>query len=333
MKLKRRTALGLSAGALALAPAIVRAQAATKLDLSTVWPNGSLHTINAKAFAEQVGKLTGGAVDISVKAGGQLGFREAELLRAVRDGLVPMADILDVQQAGDEPMLGIEGIPFLVGSIEELEVLHRHVRPVFDTIALANNQTILYATPRPAQYLHLKVKADSVDALKAIRIRVPDKTAQDMSSAIGMAPALIPWSETMAALRSGAVSGVSTSAVSAVDGKLWEVLKFFHATHHQWSSQIVTINNDAWKKLGAANQKVIAELATKMEPAFWESSRQADKDGARRLADGGMQRVTVSEAMLAELRKRTAGMLTDFWKRVPASERPIKGYLAEVGRA
>ena len=82
--------------------------------------------------------------------------------------------------------------------------------------------------------------------------------------------ALIPWGETIAALSSGAVSGVSTSAVSGVDGKFWEFLKFFHATNHQWSSEIVTINNDAWKKIKPEHQKAIVELAKKLEPEFWD---------------------------------------------------------------
>jgi TRAP-type C4-dicarboxylate transport system substrate-binding protein len=334
MLINRRTALkAAGAGALAMAPAVVRAQAAMKLDLSTVWPDGNFHTKNCKLFAEEVKKATGGAVDITVKAGGQLGFKGPEQLRAVRDGLVPMADILNVQQVGDEPMMGIEGIPFLVGNIEELKVLHKYIRPEYEKIALKNNQTILYTVPWPTQYLHLKVKAETIDGLKGIKIRVPDKNSQDMCSAIGMAPALIPWGETIAALSSGAVAGVSTSAVSGVDGKFWEFLKFFHQTNHQWSCQIVTINNDTWKKVGAANQKVIVDLARKLEPGFWESSVQADKDSAKRLTEGGMQLVTVSDAMMADLRKRTANMMADFWKRVPASEKPIKGYLAEMKRA
>lgn len=336
MKLGRREALkaGVGAGVLAVAaPAIVQAQAPLKLPLSTIWPDGNFHTINCKRFAEEVMKATSGAVDIEVKSGGQLGFKGPEQLRAVRDGLVPMADILNVQQVGDEPMFGIEGIPFLVGNIDELKVLHKFIRPEFEKIALKNNQTIVYTVPWPTQYLHLKVKAESVDGLKNVKIRVPDKNSQDMCSAIGMAPALIPWGETIAALSSGAVAGVSTSAVSGVDGKFWEFLKFFHATNHQWSCQIVTINNDTWKKISPANQKVIVDLARKLEPDFWASSLQADKDSAKRLTDGGMQVVVPSAAMMDELRKRTANMLADFMKRVPASEKPIKAYLAEMKRA
>ena len=53
-----------------------RARAATvSWDMSTVWPDGNFHTQNAIAFADEVKKQTGGAVAITVKACGQLGFK------------------------------------------------------------------------------------------------------------------------------------------------------------------------------------------------------------------------------------------------------------------
>lgn len=336
MSLGRRTALGagLGAGAALLgAPAIGRAQAALKLPLATVWPDGNFHTVNAKRFADEAKAATSGAVEIDVKAGGQLGFKGPEQLRAVRDGLVPMADILNIQQVGDEPILGAEGIPFISNDIEELKVLHKYLRPEYEKVALKNNQTILYMVPWPTQYLHLKVKVESLDGLKGIKIRVPDKNAQDMCSAIGMAPALIPWGETIAALSSGAVSGVSTSSVSGVDGKFWEFLKFFHQTNHAWSCQMVTINNDTLKKISLANQKAIVDLARKLEPDFWGTSLKANTDSNKRLTDGGMQLVVPSAQMMDDLRKKTAPMIADFIRRVPAAEKPIKAYLVEMKRA
>ncbi|HYX03446.1 MAG TPA: TRAP transporter substrate-binding protein, partial [Reyranella sp.] len=245
----------------------------------------------------------------------------------------PMADVLNIQQIGDEPILGVEGIPFISNNIDELKVLHKYLRPEYEKVALKNNQTILYMVPWPTQYLHLKVKAESLEALKGIKIRVPDKNAQDMCSAIGMAPALIPWGETIAALSSGAVAGVSTSAVSGVDGKFWEFLKFFHQTNHAWSCQMVTINNDTLKKISPDNQKRMVELAKKLEPDFWASSLKADADSAKRLTEGGMQMVIPSPQMMADLRKKTEPMVADFIKRVPAAEKPIKAYLVEMKRA
>jgi TRAP-type C4-dicarboxylate transport system substrate-binding protein len=71
------------------------AAAQTKLDLSTVWPESNFHTQNAMRYADEVKKATNGSVEILVKPGGQLGFKGPEHLRAVRDGIVPMADILN----------------------------------------------------------------------------------------------------------------------------------------------------------------------------------------------------------------------------------------------
>jgi TRAP-type C4-dicarboxylate transport system substrate-binding protein len=309
------------------------ATAQVKWDLSTAWPDGNFHTQNARRFAEEVKKATGGAVEITVKSGGQLGFKGPEHWRAVRDGLVPMADVLNIQQIGDEPFLGLEGMPFLCGSADELKVLHKHVRPVYEQLAAKANQKILYVVPWPTQYLHLKARATSIDELKGVKIRVPDKGAQDMLAAIGMAPALIPWGETIPALASGAVSGVSTSAVSGVDGKFWEFLKFFYPTNHVWSSQMVTVNLGEWKKLKPEHQKAIEDIARKLEPDFWAVSVKADRDSAAKLVAGGMTEVAVPAAMMAELRKRTGDQLKAFLKRVPAAEAPITAYLKEMGRS
>ncbi|KAB2853956.1 MAG: TRAP transporter substrate-binding protein [Bauldia sp.] len=309
------------------------ASAAVILDLATVWPDGNFHTKNAKRFAEEVGKLTAGEVKITVQSGGSLGFKGPEQLRAVRDGLVPIADVLNIQQIGDEPMLGTESIPFLVSSDKELRILHKYIRPEFEAIAAKYKQKVLYMVPWPTQYLHLKVKATTLDGLKGVKIRVPDKNAQDMLAAIGMAPVLIPWGETIPALASGAVAGVSTSAVSGVDGKFWEFLKYIYPTNHTWSCQMVNINIDVWKKLSPAHQKGIEELAKKLEPEFWAASLKADTDSLKRLKEGGMEVVDIPPAMMKEFQAKTAPLLDAFLKRVPASEKPVRSFLAEVKRS
>ena len=51
------------------------------------------------------------------------------------------------------------------------------------------------------------------------------------------------------------------------------------------------------------------------------------------MVDNGMQLVTPSVAMMADLRKRTAHLLDDFMKKVPAAQAPLKAYLAEVKRS
>ena len=53
---------------------------------------------------------------------------------------------------------------------------------------------------------------------------------------------------------------------------------------------------------------------------------------AKKMVDNGMQLVTPPPAMMADLRKRSAHLVDDFMKKVPASQAPIKAYLAELKR-
>ncbi len=328
----RRNFLAAATATVASASVVRRASAAVTLDLATVWPDGNFHTQNAVAFADAVGKATDGAVAITVQSGGALGFKGPEQLRAVRDGLVPMADVLNIQQIGDEPLLGTESIPFLVGSAEELKVLHKYLRPAYDEIAAKNNQKILYMVPWPTQYLHLKVKADGLAGLEGVKIRVPDKNAQDMCNALGMSAILMPWGEVVPALASGRVDGVSTSATSGVDGKFWEFLETIYPTNHVWSSQMVNINLDRWNEISPENREKIEALARDMEPGFWDVSVRNDKESLKLLTDNGMEVMAISPDMRAEMQARTAPLKDAFIERVPQAGPIVEAYLEELGR-
>ena len=131
---------------------------------ATVWPDGNFHTKNAKLFAEEVGKVTNGQVQITVHSGGSLGYKGPEQLNAVRDGLVPMADILNIQQVGEAPLLGIEGVPFLVAIPTSSRCCRSTRWPEFVKIATKYNQTILYTVPWPTQYIHARSRPTSSTA-------------------------------------------------------------------------------------------------------------------------------------------------------------------------
>lgn len=322
------TCAGASA-ALTLRPAF----AGVQLNFADVLPDGNFMVLNAKKYADGVAKATAGEVVISIRAGGSLGFKGPEQMRAVRDGLVPMADILTTQQIGDEAMFGTEAIPFLVGSQAELRSLHKFLRPEFDKLAAKFNQKILYMVPSPLQYMFLKIKTGSADGLKGVKIRGADKLVVDTCNAVGMAGVIIPWGELIPALASGRVDGVATSATSGVDGKFWEFLKYIYPTNHLVSSNMVNINLDTWKKIPAPQQKAMEELATKLEPEFWEVSAQADRDALKKLTDNGMEVVQIPAAMMSDIRKRAAPLLDEYLKRVPAAGPIVKQYLASVGRA
>jgi TRAP-type C4-dicarboxylate transport system substrate-binding protein len=333
MTISRRQFIASSCVVASTAAPFNNAFAAMQFNLADVLPDGNFMVQNARKYAEAVSQATSGEIVINVRPGGSLGFKGPEQMRAVRDGLVPMADILTSQQIGDEPMFGTEGIPFLVASQAELRSLHKFLRPEFDKLAAKFNQKILYMVPSPSQYMFLKVKVGTAEALKGIKIRGADKNTVDICNAVGMAGVIIPFGELIPALASGRVDGVATSATTGVDAKFWEFLKYVYPTNHTWSCNMVNVNLDAWKKIPAAQQKSMEDLAVKMEPDFWEVSAQADRDSIKKLSENGMELVPVSAAMMADIRKRAVNLQQEYLQRVPAAAPIVKQYLTSMGRA
>lgn len=334
MTIARRTLLQAAGTGLVLAaPGIRAVRAATTLNLSSVLPDSNFQVRNAKKFAETVEKATNGDVVFNVRAGGSLGFKGPEQLRAVRDGLVPAADILTAQQVGDEPLFGTEGVPFLVKSQDELRTLHRFLRPEFEKAATRFNQKILYMVPSPFQYMFLKVKVSDVAGLRGIKIRGADKNTVDTCIAIGMAGVQIPFGELIPALASGRVDAVATSAATAVDAKFWEFMKYAYPTNHTWSCNMVNVNLDTWMRLSPANQKAIEDTAKALEPEFWAVSAADDAQSVSVLKANGMEVVPVSDKMSADMWKMAAPLTDQYLERVPAARQVIRDYRAATGRA
>ncbi|MFK7859180.1 MAG: TRAP transporter substrate-binding protein [Granulosicoccus sp.] len=302
--------------------------AETRLSLSDVLPDGNFQVENAKVFAESVNVATDGNVVISVTAGGALGFKGPDQLAAVRDGLVDMADINISQQVGLNPMFGAEGVPFLVTSMDELREYHAFLRPEFEKLAEQYNQKILYMVPSPAQYVYLKVEVDDIEGFRGIPVRGADKNTVDIVTSIGMDGVVMPWGELIPALASGRVDGVATSATSGVDGKFWEFLDYIYPTNHTWGSNAVTINLDSWDRLSEADQTAIEQVATELEPGFWDISRQGDLDSIQTMTENGMQLVKLSDELQAQIAERAQTVQAAFFERVPQAVPVVEAYRA-----
>lgn len=303
------------------------AQAQTEWDMSVVWPDGNFHTKNAKLFAERVREATGGEVVIIVHAGGALGIKGPEGMVAVRDGLVPIADILLNQQSGEAPIMGIESLPFLAPTSQDLALLHKFVRPAFEEAAAQYNQKILYMVPWPGQAVYSKMAINTVEDLAGFKIRVVDANGYTFFSELGAAPLQMPWGEVVPSLAAGTIAGVTTSSSSGVDGKFWEFLGHMSRFNWQSSSNMVSVNLDAWNALSAEHQNAIEGLGKTLEAEFWLASRREDAAKLKILAENGVEISTPSSDLRAALMERARPLWDDFANRVPGAGKMIADYL------
>jgi TRAP-type C4-dicarboxylate transport system substrate-binding protein len=310
------------------------AHAVEKWDMSTVLPAGNFQVKNAVRFAEEVKKATNGEVVITVHPGGALGLKGPESLIAVRDGVVPIADIQMNQQVGENTFWGIESLPYLAGGYKQLQILQKYTRPVFDKLAKDYGQKILYIVPWPPQNVFASVAADqSVSQLKGIKLRTIDKNATEFFKRIGAAPIQMPWGEVVPALATGALNAVSTSSSSGVDGKFWEFMGYMNQWEWQMNSQMVNVNLEAWNRLKPETQKAIEDIAKKLEPQFWDVSRAEDERNIKTLMKNGMKIAVPTDEVKADIAKIGSGMWDEYASSAgePAKS-VIASYRKEAGK-
>lgn len=282
------------------------AAAQTYWDLPLAWPAENYITKNVQRFADVVKEATGGEVVINLHPGGSLGYKGPEMLSAVRDGLVPIGDMLLNQQVGEAPLLGLQSLPYLIADFDELQAFDNAFRPLLTEVLEDNNQLPLFTIPWPQQQIYTKVEITTFADLSGIKIRSYDASSTQIFEAASMTAVQLPWGEVIPSLATGAIDAVATSAPSAVDGSFWEFLKYGYPTRQTWNSNVVSVNNDAWAALSAEHQQAILAIASELEPSFWQSAQDEDAEKMALLAENGMINGEIDDATRESLRERAA---------------------------
>src|SRR5688572_28359569 len=112
------------AAAVLLAFAAAPSLAQTKWDLPAAYPATNFHTENLVQFANDVDKATGGKLKITVHPGASL-FKAPEIKRAVQGGQAQIGEILLVNFENENPLFGLDGVPFLATGYADSAKLYK----------------------------------------------------------------------------------------------------------------------------------------------------------------------------------------------------------------
>jgi len=313
----------------ATAPAL----AETQLDLHIAFPAGNFHTENAQAFADRVAEETGGEVVITVHPGGSLGLRGPEGMGAVRDRIVPMADYHLMQQVGEAPFMGITALPYLAVGFEEARALDQISRPIYEAIAEANGQRVLYNVAWPGGQVFSKEPVRTLEDFAGLKIRTADKNQTDFFAALGAVPVHLPWAEVVPSLASGAIDAVTTSTSSGVDGAFWEFTPYMTRTDYVNPVSVMAINDEAWNGLTEEQRATIERIAAEMEPEFWAVSANEDATKLQTLQDNGVDIIEVSPELASAMRDAAEALWSEFAEAAgPDAAAVIEQYRAATGK-
>ncbi|MCX7817214.1 MAG: TRAP transporter substrate-binding protein [Syntrophales bacterium] len=297
--------------------------AKTVWNANSVWPPKNQHTIGLMEFADKVKAATNGELELVVHSGGALGYKGPELLKVVRDGLVPVSDMLISGVAGDEKLLQIVTLPFLVRNFDELRLLIDICRPHFDKVADKWNQKILYIAPWPGAGLWTKKEIRKLEDMKGLKTRTYDKNGALVMEAVGATPLALPFSEVYTSLQTGVIDSVMTSSPTAVDAKFWEVLKYFEPLNITIATNMVTVNKKAFEKLPKAHQDILVKIGREMEKKMWANVKKWDKEMVDICVKNGINVVHPSNKLITDLERITENIRSEWLKGAPEEARVI----------
>src|SRR5918998_2047948 len=149
MKPITRLALGL-AGALTLS---LPATAQTKWNLPAAYPADNYHTENLSQFARDVAEATGGKLQITVHPNASL-FKAPEIKRAVQTGQAQVGEVLMSLHENEDPIYGLDVVPFLATSFDQAKKLWEVQKPVIEKKLAGQGLVLLYAVPWPPQGIY-----------------------------------------------------------------------------------------------------------------------------------------------------------------------------------
>jgi TRAP-type C4-dicarboxylate transport system substrate-binding protein len=258
------------------------------MKLNATYGTTNFHTLGAIDFAQLVEEYTGGKVKIEVFPAGAFGYKETKLLKVVRDGQVPMSDILMGMVAESEHVFGISSLPRLVNNYEQARALYEACKPLYEKAAIKWNQKFLYAAPWSPSGIASKKKINPIVDLKRLKTRTYDKNGTDFLNKLGIDAVPIPWEDVYSSLRTGKINSVLTSAESAKEGKFWEVLICFTKINYAYALNMVTINLDYWKGLSGDQQSAVLKAASETEDALWQNSKNRYQESLDSIKQKGM---------------------------------------------
>ncbi len=312
--MKRFPALAAALGLAVVLP--VAAQ--TKWDMPTAYPASNFHTENIQQFANDVDKATGGKLKITVHANASL-FKAPEIKRAVQGGQAQLGEILLVNFENEDPLYGIDGIPFLATSYGESAKLYKASKKAVQDRLAKQGMRLLFAVPWPPQGIYSKRTLASAEDMKGLKWRAYSPSTSKIAELVGAQPVTVQAAEVSQALATGLIDSYMSSGSTGFDSKTYEHIKNFYDTQAWLPKNAVIVNQKAFDALDKSAQAAVLKAAAEAETRGWKVSAEKTSWYYEQLKGKGMNIAKPSEQLTADLRKVGNVMLVE-WLRKSGDE-------------
>jgi tripartite ATP-independent transporter DctP family solute receptor len=281
------------AGALALVASIgvlgttapARA-AAIELKLNGVQPPEHPVSMTHKFFAERVGELTRGDIQIEVYDARGLGDA-VESVQSLRNGTIAFATVSASNLSQVMPQMDMFSLPYLFKSAQhywdylDSERAQAFVKPLEDkgivVLGFIDSGSRNFFSEQPIR---------SVSDVAGKKIRVMASPVQVKTiEAMGGTGVPIAWGELYNALQTGVVDGAENNDPSILTMKFYEVSKYYTLDEHARIPDMLLMSKSVYDKLSPEQQQAVKQAGQEAQAYMRGAWAMAEQDARTALKE------------------------------------------------
>ena len=312
-------ALAFGVSALAFA---MPASAQTKWNLPAAYPADNPHSENLALFAKDVEAATSGKLQSTVHPNASL-FKAPEIKRAVASGQAQMGEVLISLHENEDPVFGIDVVPFLATSFADSRKLYTASKAAIEKKLDAQGIKLLFMVPWAPQGVYAKKDINTIEDMKGLKWRSYNVGTARLGELLGMQAVTIQAAELPQALATGVVNSFMSSGGTGYDSKAWESLSHFYDVQAWIPKDATFVNKAAFNALDKATQDAILKAAATAEERGWKMWQ--DKAGwyLEQLKAKGMKVQAPSPALATGFKKAGETLTADWLKKAGAEGQAI----------
>ena len=299
----------------------VSAQAET-WNMPTPYAEADFHTINVRLIAKDVEEATGGDLKIVVHSGGSL-VKHPEIKNAIRSNQVPIGEFFLSLLANENPVFGVDSLPFLATNYDDAAKLWKASRPVVEKLLEKQHIKVLYSVAWPPQGLYTKFDATVPGDLKGLKMRAYNPILQKLAIEMGMVPTQVEVPDIPQAFATGQVAAMMTSPSTGASSKAWDFVKYYYDVQAWLPKNVIAVNTAAFNALSPKNQAAVLKAADAAEKRGWEMSKAETAAKTKILVDNGMTVQKPSPELKAAFQAAGKVIVADWAKQGGADAKAI----------
>ncbi|WP_264739762.1 TRAP transporter substrate-binding protein DctP [Cytobacillus firmus] len=263
----------------------------TVLDLSIPEPEGAKFDVAAKAFKEELEKLTDDQMTVKIHYNNSLGG-EREVFELMGMGSLDMA----IQSAGPMgnwvPEFNMFDLPFLFDNREHAHaVLDGEIgEELAQKFEEQTNVKVLGWVENGFVATSSNKAINSVEDVKGLKVRVQENELQiDAWKAYGADATPMAWTEVFTGLQQGVIDGHSNSLATIQTSKIFEVQTHVALLEDRYAPGPISISKATFDGLTPDQQDAVLKAAEHAEPIGRQANEDKINEAAKFLKDQGLE--------------------------------------------